>query len=127
MTNEIAIIVRGPEFSPPAVFAPDAAAAKRFLEFFTANIRNPNTRRAYWRAVREFASWWEDQRIGELRDIAPVHIATYVEMLQLRVPARSVKVHLAALKMLFDWLVIGQIVAINPAAVVRGPKHSVKQ
>ncbi len=47
MTNEIATIARGPEFRPPAVFAPDPAAAKRFLEFFTANIRNPNTRRAY--------------------------------------------------------------------------------
>jgi site-specific recombinase XerD len=125
-SNEIATIVRGPEFSPPAVFAPAPAAAKRFLEFFTANIRNPNTRRAYWRAVREFAAWWDRQHIGELRDIEPVHIATYVETLQLRMAAPSVKVHLAGLKMLFDWLVIGQVVAINPAAVVRGPKHSVK-
>jgi site-specific recombinase XerC len=41
--------------------------------------------------------------------------------------APSVKVHLAGIKMLFDWLVIGQVVAINPAAVVRGPKHSVKE
>jgi site-specific recombinase XerD len=127
MTNKLATIVQGPEFNPPAVFAPDDAAAKRFLEFFTANIRNPNTRRAYWRAVREFAAWWDDQRIGELQDIEPVHIATYVETLQLRLAAPSVKIHLAAIKMLFDWLVIGQVVAINPAAVVRGPKHSVKQ
>ena len=35
----------------PALFAPDAAAGKRFVEFFTANIRNPNTRKAYARAV----------------------------------------------------------------------------
>ena len=127
MAKELAPIVQGPEFRPPAVFAPDPAAAKRFLEFFIANIRNPNTRRAYWRAVREFAAWWEDQRIGELQDIEPVHIATYVETLQIRLAAPSVKVHLAAVKMLFDWLVIGQVLAINPAAVVRGPKHSVKQ
>jgi site-specific recombinase XerD len=127
MTTEITTIVQGPQFSPPTVFAPDPAAAKRFLEFFTANIRNPNTRRAYWRAVREFAAWWEFQRIGELRDIEPVHIAAYVETLQLRMAAPSVKVQLAALKMLFDWLVIGQVVASNPASSVRGPKHSVKQ
>jgi hypothetical protein len=35
---EIATIVRGPESSPPAVFAPDAAAAKRFLEFFVRGL-----------------------------------------------------------------------------------------
>jgi hypothetical protein len=28
----------------PALFAPDQDAAKRFVEFFTANIRNPHTR-----------------------------------------------------------------------------------
>ncbi|WP_175152637.1 tyrosine-type recombinase/integrase [Paraburkholderia ultramafica] len=127
MPTELTTIVQNPEFSPPAVFAPDRASAKRFLEFFTANIRNPNTRRAYWRAVVDFASWWEMQRIGELRDIEPVHIAAYVETLALRLAAPSVKVHLAAIKMLFDWLVVGQVVASNPASVVRGPKHSVKQ
>ena len=34
----------------PALFRPDAATAKRVLEFFTANIRNPNTRKAYAKA-----------------------------------------------------------------------------
>ena len=29
--------------------------------------------------------------------------------------------------MLFDWLVIGQVIAANPANSVRGPKHSVKK
>jgi site-specific recombinase XerC len=28
--------------------------------------------------------------------------------------------------MLFDWLVVGQIVPSNPASAVRGPKHVVK-
>ena len=36
----------------PVLFAPDAQAAKRVLEFFTANIRNPHTRKAYARAVK---------------------------------------------------------------------------
>jgi len=31
----------------PAVFLPNAKAAERFFDFFTANIRNRNTRRAY--------------------------------------------------------------------------------
>jgi len=36
-----------------------------------------------------------------------------------------VKQQLAAVRMLFDWLIIGQIVPINPASAVRGPKHVV--
>jgi integrase len=29
--------------------------------------------------------------------------------------------------MLFDWLVVGHVVNVNPAHAVRGPKHSVKK
>ena len=29
--------------------------------------------------------------------------------------------------MLFDWLVVGQVMPSNSASVVRGPKHSVKK
>ena len=65
--------------SLPRLFAPDQAAARRFIEFFTANIRNPNTRRAYARAAIEFAGWCERQGLRELRDIEPVHVAGYIE------------------------------------------------
>src|SRR5579872_6333264 len=111
----------------PALFAPDQDAARRFIEFFTANIRNPNTRRAYARAAVEFALWCEQNDIGELRDIEPFHVATYIETLQTRLAPPSVKQHLAAVRMLFDWLVVGQIIAVNPASPVRGPKYSVKK
>ena len=111
----------------PALFAPDAQAAKRFVEFFTANIRNPNTRRAYAHAVQSFAAWWEENALGELHDIEPVHIAAYVETLSARLAAPSVKINLAALRMLFDWLVVGQVLKVNPASAVRGPRHSVKK
>ena len=37
------------------------------------------------------------------------------------------KQHLAAIRMLFDWLVTGQVIPLNPAHAVRGPKHSVKK
>ena len=40
--------------------------------------------------------------------------------------APGVKQQLAAVRMLFDWLVTGQVVPMNPAAAVRGPKHVVK-
>jgi site-specific recombinase XerD len=39
----------------------------------------------------------------------------------------TIKQHLAAIRMLFDYLVVGQILAINPAHAVRGPKHSIKR
>lgn len=127
MSKTIVKIIPGTDLGLPAVFAPDPAAAKRFVEFFTANIRNPNTRKAYARAVSDFASWWEENRLGDLQDIEPVHVAAYVETLQLRLAPASVKIHLAAIRMLFDWLVVGQVLKVNPAAAVRGPKHSVKK
>lgn len=112
----------------PALFAPTPDAAKRYVEFFTANIRNANTRRAYARAAAAFAAWCRDVAgIAELRDIEPVHVAAYVETLQTDLAPPTVKQQLAAIRMLFDWLVIGQQLAANPAAPVRGPKYSVKK
>ena len=34
---------------------------------------------------------------------------------------------MAAIRMLFDWMVVGQVMATNPAAPVRGPKYTVKK
>jgi len=126
MTGAVTNVVPG-SATLPALFAPDPAAGKRFVEFFTANIRNPNTRKAYARAAAEFAAWCEQNGLDELRDIEPVHVAAYVETLQVRLAAPSVKLHLAGIRMLFDWLVVGQVIAVNPASAVRGPKHSVKK
>ena len=111
----------------PAIFSPTPNAGKRYVEFFTANIRNPNTRKAYARAAVDFAAWCDANGLTELRDIEPVHVSAYVETLQRRLAAPSVKQHLAAIRMLFDWLVVGQVVAMNPASSVRGPRHSVKK
>ena len=111
----------------PALFAPSLSAAKRFLEFFAAQIRNSNTRRAYFHAVLEFSAWCESQNFTELVDIEPLHVAAYIEILGQRLSKPSVKQHLAAIRMLFDWLVVGQVVATNPAAPVRGPKYTVKK
>jgi site-specific recombinase XerD len=101
-------------------------AAYRFLEFFTANIRNPNTRRAYFRATLRFFAWTERRGL-RLDRIKPPHVASYVEELGTTQSPPSVKQSLAAIRMLFDWLVVGQVVPMNPAASVRGPKHVVKK
>ena len=101
-------------------------AARRFLEFFAATIRNRNTRTAYMTAVGRFFAWCEQNQIGQLADIEPLHVAAYIEALGQDFEKPTVKQHLAAIRMLFDWLVTGQVVATNPAHAVRGPKHVVK-
>ncbi len=100
-------------------------AAWRYVDFFTANIRNPNTRRAYARACVQFFAWCEDRGLT-LQAIRSYDVATYIETLQQTHAAPSVKQQLAAVRMLFDWLITGQVVPFNPAAAVRGPKHVVK-
>lgn len=111
----------------PAIIAGEGhRASRRFLEFFTANIRNPNTRLSYMRAIGPFLAWCEGRGL-ELRQIEPVIVAAYIErMTQERAP-QTVKQHLAAIRMLFDWLVTGQVVPFNPAASVRGPRYSIKK
>ncbi|MGC2460451.1 MAG: site-specific integrase [Steroidobacteraceae bacterium] len=98
----------------PRLYAPTAQAAKRLIEYFAANIRNPNTRRAYFHAVLEFSSWCEAQNFTPILDIEPLHVAAYIEQLSARLAKPSVKQHLAAIRMLFDWLVVGQVVATKP-------------
>src|SRR5580704_11625599 len=112
----------------PAVFACPAAAARRFWEFFTTQISNDNTRKAYFNAVRNFSAWCQSRKIGELGQVEPMHIAAYLKVLQKQeLSAPTIKQHLAALRMLFDWLVVSQVIPVNPAHAVRGPKHSVRK
>ena len=112
----------------PALFtAAGEQGTYRFVEFFTANIRNTHTRKAYWRAVNALADWCDGQRIKSPLAVTSLHVAAYIEGLQYQMAAPSVKLQLAALRMLFDWLVVGQIVPSNPASAVRGPKHVVKK
>ena len=101
-------------------------ATRRFVNFFAASIRNPNTRAAYAQAVSQFLSWSEARKLA-LQDLSPFIVAAYIEELGQKLQAPSVKQHLAAVRMLFDWLVIGQVVPTNPASSVRGPKHVVKK
>jgi integrase/recombinase XerD len=111
---------------PAAIARAGERAAWRFLEFFLANIRNKNTRAAYAVAVRDFFRWCEERGLQELGQITkPVVIAAYIEQHQGAAP--TVKQHLAALRMLFDWLVTGHVIEVNPASSVRGPKYVVKR
>ena len=113
--------------APALIAAVGERASYRFLEFFTSNIRNPHTRRAYARAAVEFFDWLSARGVRELAAIESVHVAAYIEQLQKARSAPTAKLRLAALRHLLDWLVIGQIMPINPAAAVRGPRHIVRR
>jgi site-specific recombinase XerD len=102
-------------------------AIERFVEFFTANIRNKNTRRAYLRNAVSFLRWCDKRGVKDLKLVKPVLVAAYVEQLQDTLSKPSVKQHLATIRMFFDWMVVGQVIPANPASSVRGPKHSVKK
>ena len=101
-------------------------AAERMVEFFTSQIRNVNTREAYAKAVTQFFNWC-DERGLELYQISPVAVAIYIDEMQDVYRAPTIKQHLAAIRRLFNWLVVGQVIAWNPTAAVRGPTHIVKR
>ena len=113
--------------APALIAAGGDHARYRFLEFFTAQIRNPHTRRAYFSAAVEFFAWLEQHGVTQLTAIQSVHVATYIEKLTRQRSAPTAKLRLAALRHLFDWLVIGQIMPLNPASAVRGPRHIVRR
>lgn len=109
---------------PTALANVSADVRVRFLEFFTAQIRNPNTRRSYIKAAVEFLAWCDARGAHSLNAITPIHVAGWVEAMTATHSAPTVKQRLAAVRHLFDWLVTGHIMQTNPAHSVRGPKHS---
>ncbi len=110
---------------PAPVAALGDAAAWRYLEFFAARIRNPNTRRAYARACGRFLGWCGARGLA-LGDIRPLDVGAYVESLARTRSAPTTKQQLAAIRMLLGWLAAGGILPANPAAEVRGPRHVVR-
>jgi site-specific recombinase XerD len=97
------------------------------LEFFTTQINNDHTRKAYLSAARRFAEWCERAGYTNSKPLKPFHVAAFIKELQGEFSPPTIKQHLAALRMLFDWLVIGHVLDVNPAHAVRGPKHVVKK
>jgi site-specific recombinase XerD len=118
---------RSADALPGLIAAAGDQAGVRFVEFFTANIRNRHTRRAYAQAVREFLTWCAIAGVPSIAAVQPVHVAGFIEKLTRSRSAPTVKQRLAAIRHLFDWLVVGQVVPVNPASSVRGPSHVVKR
>lgn len=115
------------ERMPALVTAAGDQAGIRFLEFFASTIRNPNTRRAYSRAVSDFLTWCECAGVASITAVQPLHVATWIEGLTRSLSAPTAKLRLAAVRQLFDWLVRHQVMPVNPGMSVRGPKYSVRR
>ena len=110
----------------PAVIADEGdKAAEHFFTFFTDTLPNANTRAAYYRNAMRFFAWTGKKRLN-LNAIKSYHVSAYLAELAVEHATPTVKQHLAALRMLFDWLIVGQIIDANPAAV-RTAKHVVKK
>ena len=137
MPEKLRIVERVPAVVEPATAFPAGAipaviagegpeAAERFFTFFTDTIRNKNTRAAYYRNARRFFEWARDRGLA-LKEIKSFHVSAFIEELSQTHSAPSVKQNLATIRMLFDWMILGQVVELNPAQAVRGPKHVVKK
>ncbi len=111
---------------PAIVAAQGDRASERFFTYFTDTIRNKNTRMAYYRNACRFMRWSEERGL-QLSTIKSYHVSAYIEELGQTHEPPSVKQHLATIRMLFDWLIVGQVVEHNPAQAVRGPKYVVKK
>ena len=121
------ILAPSPALLPAPLFAPTPKAAKRVAGILhRADQQRPHAqgvpeRHAPLRRVVRGA------RHAELADVQPFHVAAFVKELQGEFSPPTVKQHLAALRMLFDWLVTGHVLDVNPAHAVRGPKYVVKK
>jgi integrase/recombinase XerD len=95
-----------------------------YVDFFTAAIRNRNTRAAYARACWQFFDWCAAHGL-ELTTVRPFRVAAWIE--DFPGSKSTIKLKLAAVRMLYDFLVVRQITPSNPAHSVRGPKYVVKK
>lgn len=111
---------------PASVATLGEDAKKRYTTFFTDTIRNRNTRDAYFRNAWRFFSYCE--ALGLTVDqIESVHVSAYIELLMTHYSRPTVKQNLATIRKLFDWLIVGQVVPVNPAHAVQGPRHVVTE
>jgi site-specific recombinase XerC len=117
-----------PSFVVPAIVADTHRdAGERFIEYFAATIRNANTRAAYMNAVADFLRFEPVADLGSLAEVRSIHVSLYIESVSDRFAPQTVKLRLAALRGLFDWLARHGVLDTNPAAPVRGPSYTIKR
>ncbi len=115
-----------PKAAPLPQIIGNAGSGARFAweEFLHGWVRNPHTRAAYERAIRQFCAW-QEMRNSTLTQVIPGLIGRYFDQHPGSIPSK--KLALAALRALFDRLVNRHILILNPAATVRGEKYPVTE
>lgn len=93
-------------------------------EFFGGRIRNMHTRRTYLQAVRVFLQWVEKQGVS-LQEISPGMVGRYFDQHPGSTPTK--KLHMSAIRGLFDVLVQRHVIILNPALSVRTERYSVTE
>ena len=96
-------------------------------EFFAGMFRNPHTRRSYRKAVTDFLHWAEKHGGGEVAQIAPWHVAQYLENMTPGTSIATRNARLSALRHFFDNMVNRHAIALNPARTVRGERLNVME
>jgi site-specific recombinase XerD len=111
---------------PVAVANASPKAQYAILQFFAAEIDNARTRRAYLKGAEDFFACVAPSPGGDrLETLTSLHVAAWMADMKWRglsVPTQ--KLRLAGLRMLFQALVREQVLGVNPAGAVKGPKHS---
>ena len=110
------IALQSPEF-PAILQRAGTAACFAADEFFSARISNPETRRAYGRAVRWFFAWCEQEGL-ELAHVTPGRAGRFIRSLP--IAPSTQKQALAAMRYFFDTLVTHHVVSLNPFHSVPG-------
>jgi integrase/recombinase XerD len=106
---------------PTAIVDGGAPAQFAYQEFILGSISNRNTRVRYERAIRQFFAWCQEHSLS-LREITPGDVGQYFS--EHPGTPGSKNVALAAIRHLFDVLVMRHAVLLNPAKSVRGQRHS---
>ena len=117
------LVVPKSEGDLPELIA-QAGAAGQFAweEFIYGKIRNPHTRAAYERAIRQFLAHCDAQK-KQLPTVSPRDVGGYLDA-QDYAPATK-KLHLSAIRHFFDTLVTRHVIMLNPAHSVRGERLQV--
>ena len=89
-----------------------------YTDFFASNIRNEHTKRAYGGAIADFLDWCGDAGIASINDVRPPNVAAWIDLQAIKCAAPTVRLKLAALRHLFDWLSKRQVIPTNPTASI---------
>lgn len=121
--SEINFLRHRNDLGPKLISDAGERAQYHFLEFFSSQIRNTNTREAYMRAIHQFCNWCSGTGLA-LHQVSPISSSAYIEG-HSGTPA-TVKQHLAAIRMVLDFLVIRGVLPSNPTHSVKAPRESMR-